>query len=206
MQREKWLAWANELQAIAQAGLYYGHDVFDRERYERIRQISAEIVGAYTDLSVEEVQDLFCTDSGYLTPKLDTRAVIFENDRILLVKEATGQWALPGGWVELDRSVPENAVKEAKEEAGLDVVPERLIALLDRDKHNKRLSQRKIMMAFVQCRSLGGQFVPNSETVEAGYFSLDELPSPLALTKTTEEELRMCFEAMHSDRWQTVFD
>ncbi|MDO0437800.1 NUDIX hydrolase N-terminal domain-containing protein, partial [Clostridioides difficile] len=118
---EKWLEWAIELQSIAQAGITYGKDIYDRERYERIREISAEIIAYKTDISTEKVRNLFCNESGYQTPKLDTRAAIFENGKILLVKENTGKWSLPGGWVEVNLSVKENTIKEVKEEAGLDI-------------------------------------------------------------------------------------
>lgn len=95
----KWLEWAIELQSLAQAGLTYGKDIYDKERYERIRDISAEIVSNYTDIEIEKVKDLFCNEVGYQTPKLDTRAAIFEEGKILLVRENNGKWSLPGGWV-----------------------------------------------------------------------------------------------------------
>lgn len=210
MEREKWLLWANELNALAQAGLYYGQkhglNVFDRERYERVASIAAEIVSDYAAIPLEEARGLFSNDTGYITPKLDTRSAVIENGRILLVQEATGKWALPGGWVEQDLSVYENAVKETREEAGLDVEPERLVAVIDRDRHNEILFPRKIIMVFVLCRRLGGVFAENSETVRSGWFPLDALPSPLAKTKTTEEEIRLCFEAYGDPHWKTVFD
>lgn len=87
---EKWLEWAIELQSLAQAGLTYGKDIYDKERFERIRDISAEILSHKTDISIEKVKDLFCNEIGYQTPKLDTRAAIFENGKILLVKENNG--------------------------------------------------------------------------------------------------------------------
>ena len=77
--KEQWLEWAIELQSLAQAGLTYGKDIFDRERYERIREISAEIMAYKTDIPVQKVKDLFCNETGYQTPKLDTRAAIFQN-------------------------------------------------------------------------------------------------------------------------------
>ena len=203
----KWHLWAQELQSLAQAGLYYGDNVYDRERYERIRDISAEMMSYHTDTPLETVKELFSSDSGYLTPKLDTRAAVFDDaGRILLVQEATGKWALPGGWVDVDRSIPENAAKEVYEEAGLTVIPRRLAAVLDRDKHNELLHARKIIMCFVLCESLGGGFRPNSETVASGWFAPDDLPSPLALTKTTPEEIELCFRAHADPAWQTVFD
>ena len=94
---EKWLEWAVELQSLAQAGLTYGKDIYDKERYERIRDISAEMLSNKTDISIEKVKDLFCNETGYQTPKLDTRAAIFNDNKILLVKENSGKWSLPGG-------------------------------------------------------------------------------------------------------------
>jgi hypothetical protein len=91
--KEQWLEWAIELQSLAQAGLTYGKDIFDRERYERIREISAEIMAYKTDIPVQKVKDLFCNETGYQTPKLDTRAAIFQNGKILLVKENSGKWS-----------------------------------------------------------------------------------------------------------------
>ena len=102
--KEQWLEWAIELQSLAQAGLTYGKDIFDRERYERIREISAEIMAYKTDIPVQKVKDLFCNETGYQTPKLDTRAAIFQNGKILLVKENSGKWSLPGGWVDVNVS------------------------------------------------------------------------------------------------------
>ncbi len=205
--QELWLQWANELQSLAQAGLYYGSNIYDRERYERIRDISTEMVAHRTELPAETAKELFASDSGYLTPKLDTRAAIFDDaGRILLVREATGMWALPGGWVDVDQSILENAVKEVREEAGLSVRADRLVAVLDRDKHNKPRYARKIVMCFVLCTALGGEFHPNSETTASGYFPLDALPEPLALHKTTPEELQMCFDAWQDPQKPTLFD
>lgn len=87
---EKWLQWAGELQSLAQAGLFYGKDNYDRERYERIREISAEMISYQSEIPLEKVKDLFCSDVGYQTPKIDTRAAIFKDGKILLVHEANG--------------------------------------------------------------------------------------------------------------------
>lgn len=122
--KDQIVAWAKELQSLAQAGLFYGKDVFDKERYQRIREIAAEMMAARTELPLEKVTGLFCGDMGYQTPKIDTRAAIFREGRILLVCENDGRWSMPGGWCEYDMSPAENTVKEAKEEAGLDVVVE----------------------------------------------------------------------------------
>lgn len=203
--QELWLDWAIELQALAQAGLQYGHDKYDFERYERIRAIAAEMVAHQTDLPLERVTDLFCNESGYQTPKLDTRAAIFQGETILLVQESNGLWSLPGGWVDVNVSVKENTVKEVREEAGLEVLPQRLIAVQDREKHNRPVYAWKVCKIFVLCALKGGVFRPNAETTASGFFSLEGLP-PLAEEKNTAEQVRMCFEAYRAEVWETLFD
>lgn len=203
--RPQWLEWAVELQALAQAGLYYGHDKYDFERYERIREIAAEMLACQTDLPMEKIKDLFCSETGYQTPKLDTRAAIFQGEKILLVQENDLRWSLPGGWVDVDISVGENAVKEVREEAGLEVTADLVIAIQDRNRHNRPLSAYGICKIFVLCSVLGGSFQPNLETVDSGYFSLDSLPE-LSTEKVTEEQIKMCFDAYHADRWTTLLD
>lgn len=203
--KEPWLEWAIELQALAQAGLYYGKDPFDRERYQRIREIAAEMAAEKTELSPEKVRELFCCETGYQTPKLDTRAAIFQGDSILLVRERDGRWSLPGGWVEVTLSVKENTIKEVKEEAGLDVSADRIIAVQDREKHNKPVYAWRVCKIFVLCTLLGGAFVPNTETTESGWFPLDSLP-PLAEEKNNREQIALCFEAHWAENWETRFD
>lgn len=204
-QNEKWLEWAIELQSLAQAGLYFGRDVYDIERFERIREISAEMISYKTEIPLETVKDLFCKEIGYQTPKLDTRAAVFQDGKILLVQEKSGEWVLPGGWVDVNKSVKENAVKEVKEEAGLDVTAEQIIAVQDRDKHNFPPYAYKICKVFVLCSLIGGEFQENSETIASGYFDFDELPE-LDAAKTTKDQIRMCFEANEAEYWTTIFD
>lgn len=203
--REKWLAWAVELQSLAQAGLHYGKDPFDRERYERIRSIAAEMVSCQAEIPLETARDLFCCETGYQTPKLDTRAAVFQDGKILLVRENDGRWSLPGGWVDVDVSVGENVVKEVKEEAGLDVTVDTVIAVQDREKHNRPVYAWKVCKVFALCSVTGGAFAPNIETTESGYFALEELP-PLAEEKNTREQLEMCFTAQCTKNWKTLMD
>lgn len=202
---EKWLEWAVELQSLAQAGLYYGKDIFDKERYERIRDIASEMVAYKTDISSDKVKDLFCCETGYQTPKLDSRAAIFNGDKILLVQEKNGRWSLPGGWVDVNISVKENVIKEVKEEAGLDVTADMVIAVQDREKHNLPVYAYKVCKIFVLCSVIGGEFEENSETVQSDYFGIDELPE-LSLEKNNEEQIKMCFDAYYSDNWKTYLD
>lgn len=202
---KKWLDWAVELQSIAQAGLFYTKDNFDKERYEKIRMIAADMIHNQTDIPIEKVKDLFCNEVGYQTPKLDTRAAIFKDDKILLVKENNGTWSLPGGWVDVNVSVKENVIKEVKEEAGLDVSADVVIAVQDREKHNLPVYAYKVCKVFVLCSVLGGNFEQNIETVESRYFGIEELPK-LAEEKNNQEQIQMCFDAYHSPNWKTLMD
>lgn len=204
--RERWIDWIVELQSLAQAGLTYGKDAFDLERYQRIREIAAGMMGHFADLPMETVKDLFCSETGYQTPKIDTRAAIFENGKILLVQEKDGRWSLPGGWCDVNVSVGENTAKEVKEEAGVDVRPERMIAVQDRSKHNQPPYAYGVCKIFFLCTLLGGQFEENIETTGFAYFSEDALPL-LAVEKNTEEQIRMCFAACRAgESWTTQFD
>jgi len=202
---ERWLEWAIELQALAQAGIFYAKDDFDIERFGRIREIAAEMISYKTEIPMAKVKDLFCCEIGYQTPKIDTRAAIFKDDKILLVREKNGTWSLPGGWVDVNVSVLENTIKEVKEEAGLDVKADFLIAVEDREKHNQPIYAYKVCKIFVMCSLLGGEFTQNTETTESRYFDLNELPL-LAAEKNNEEQIRMCFEAHYAKCWQTYFD
>ena len=206
MQKEqKWLDWAVELQSLAQSALYYCKDKFDIERFERIREISAEMLSEASGLPTEKVKEIFSNEVGFQTPKLDCRAAIFKGDKILLVQENNKTWSLPGGWVDVDQSVKQNTIKEVKEEAGLDVTADRVIAVQDREKHNLPIYAYKVCKIFVQCSVIGGAFQENIETIQSRYFSLDELP-PLAEEKNTKEQIEMCFQAYRSKDWETMFD
>jgi Hydrolase of X-linked nucleoside diphosphate N terminal len=119
------LAWARELQAIAQTGLAFCRDPYDRERYEAIRQLAARMFAARTDAPVERIEALFASETGYATPKVDVRAAVFDDDdRILMVRETSdgGRWTLPGGWADVNRTAAQNAAKEALE-SGFEVEP-----------------------------------------------------------------------------------
>ena len=131
----KWLEWAKRIQSLSQAGLTFSKDIYDIERYEELRSISAEIMEEHTDLEMEKVRNLFANETGYQTPKVDVRGAVFNDDKILMVKEKIDdRWSLPGGFCDVGLSPTENIVKEIKEESGYDVVHRKLIALLDTTK------------------------------------------------------------------------
>lgn len=203
--KEPWLKWAIEIQSIAQCGLAYTKDMYDKERYEQLRNIAVEMLSYKTDISVDKIKTLFCNESGYQTPKLDTRAVIFEDEKILLVREKNGLWSLPGGWVDVLESIESNTIKEVKEESGLDVITKRVIAIQDRNKHNKPLYPYGVCKVFVECEVIGGEFIENIETTEIKYFSIENLPN-LCEAKTTSKQIEMCFESKNNQNWNVVFD
>ncbi|HFI0504613.1 TPA: NUDIX hydrolase N-terminal domain-containing protein [Streptococcus suis] len=205
MTQDKWLDWAVRLQAIAQTGLAYGKDVYDIERFEELRKIAAEMLVEPSGQPLEVVKELFCNESGYQTPKLDTRAAIFQDNKILLVQENDGLWSLPGGWCDVDQSVKDNVIKEVKEEAGLEVEAERVVAILDKHKNNPAKSAQRVTKVFILCKVIGGEFQPNLETIGSAYFELNDLPQ-LSLGKNTPEQIALCFEACHAKHWETRFD
>lgn len=207
MANEIFIKWARELQSLAQAGLYYSKDKFDIERFERIREISAEMLSEISCIPVEKVKDIFCCEKGYQTPKVDVRAAVISDGKILLVRENNGLWSLPGGWADVGLSAAENAAKEAFEEAGAAVKPLRAVAIHDWQKNNgcgveSALSVYKI---FFLCSYLGGEFKENIETTETGWFSVNALPE-LCTVKNSEEQIKLCFEAFADENFICRFD
>lgn len=208
--RDQFTDWAVELQSLAQDGLEFGHDRFDIERYTRIREIATDMMAAKTGLPVKQVKDLFSSEDGYQTPKLATRAAIFKNDQLLMVRETIDQnWSMPGGWCEPNISVAQNCIKEAKEESGRDVAIDRVIAIRNSQTniHDQNRVERAINVCSIVflCHELGGNFVKNTETSECRYFDLNNLP-PLSLQRNTEEEIKLCFAAHNNSNWLTRFD
>jgi len=203
---KKWLEWAKELQTLSQCGLAYSKDKFDIERFERIRSISVEIMSTYTDIDIKKMTDLFAGDEGYHTPKVDIRAAIFKDNKILLVKEILdGKWSLPGGWADVGHTVFENIIKESKEEAGVDVKPVKVIAILDRNKVIHDDFPYTVYKIFVESEYLSGEYEENIETSESGFFALEELPE-LSHSRNTIEQITMCFKAKDDTNHVVICD
>jgi ADP-ribose pyrophosphatase YjhB (NUDIX family) len=203
----KWLYWAKELQSVAQAGIEYTENPYDKERYERIRALSIEILHGYTGIDSSRLINLFANETGYQTPKIDVRAAIFNAvNEILMVKEQLdNKWSLPGGWADIELSLYENIVKESFEEAGAEIKPKRIIAILDRNRHihdNFPYSSYKI---FVECDLVKAEFIPNIETLEHGFFKPDALPE-LSEGRNTKEQIAMCFKAREEKTFEAIFD
>ena len=202
-----WKKWAQELQFLSQCSLAYSKDKFDRERSERIREIACEMLSYKYDIPIEKVKLDFGGELGYQTPKVETRAAVIKDNKILLVKEQfDGKWALPGGYQDVNMSIKENAIKEASEEAGAVVNPVKIIAVLDYNRHHHVNFPFGMVKVFVLCEYVSHSFVENTETLGAEFYSLDELPE-LSTTRTTKKQLEMCFDCYNNiENWETIFD
>src|SRR5512133_530043 len=193
--KTKWLEWAREMQALAQSGLAFSENPYDRDRYHRLRQLATEIVHEHTDVSFEKLKDLFAGESGYQTPKVDIRSAVFRGDKILMAREKIdGRWSLPGGWADVNTSVSESAARECLEEAGAVVKPKRIIAIHTADRHNDFVYPYTIYKIFVECDLLEHTFAENMETLESGFFSEDELPE-LSTERNNRKQIELCFES-----------
>ena len=202
----QWLEWAKRIQAVAQAGLTFSKDIYDIERYEELRKISIEIMAEYTNLEMDKIANLFSNEIGYQTPKVDVRGVVFKNHQILLVKEnEDDKWALPGGFCDIGLSPSENVVKEIKEESGYDVMPIRLLALLDKNKHPHPPDAYHYYKIFILCEIIGGEATLGIETNNIQFFSENHLPQ-LSSHRNTESQIKLLFEFLRNPEKQTLFD
>jgi ADP-ribose pyrophosphatase YjhB (NUDIX family) len=168
---------ARRVQAIAQAGLHYAENEFDRQRYQELRDLSVELSAAATDMDMGKIRDLFTNETGFQTPKVDVRSVVIKDNKILLARERSdGGFSLPGGFADINNSPSEVAVKEVREETGLEVRTSRLLAVIDTDRHNfPPLEYHYYKLVFL-CDLIGGELCDSDETTEAGFFDLDNLP------------------------------
>ncbi|MDN4606447.1 NUDIX hydrolase [Sporosarcina highlanderae] len=202
----QWLNWAKRIQALSQSGLAFSKDIYDIERYEELRKISVEIIAEYTNLEMNKIEGLFTNETGYQTPKVDVRGVVFKNDQLLMVREKIDdKWALPGGFCDIELSPTENVVKEIKEESGYDVIPVKLIALLDKNKHPHPPEPYHYYKVFILCEIIGGEPAVGPETNQVKFFSKNNLP-PLSINRNTESQITTMFEFLRDPEKETVFD
>lgn len=203
---KKWLEWAKRIQALSQSGLAFSKDIYDIERYEELRAISVEILAEHTELEFQKVSDLFATDKGYQTPKVDVRGVVFKDNKILMVCESLdNKWSLPGGFCDIGLSAAENVVKEIKEESGYEVKPVKLLALMDKDKHPHPPEAYHYYKIFILCEMIGGIPASGVETNNVQFFSPANLPT-LSTNRNTESQIKTMFEFMDNPDKETIFD
>nr|WP_240463913.1 NUDIX hydrolase [Paenibacillus apiarius] len=202
----KWLQWAKRLQALAQTGLTYTKDVYDRERYEELRGMSVDMMANYSEVNKEQIELAFAAEDGYATPKVDIRGVVFKDDRILLVREkADGAWSLPGGWADIGFSPAEIAVKEIQEESGYETEAVRLLAIMDKRLHHHPPEPYHVYKLFIQCRVVGGEALSGVETSAVRFFREDELPE-LSVERNTARQIRTMFEFLRQPDKPVILD
>ncbi|ENX24688.1 hypothetical protein F892_00110 [Acinetobacter vivianii] len=201
----EWIETLNKITGLAQTGLYYSKDVYDKERYDQIISYVCTLI----DLKEIDTQDFIADvlqDVGYATPKIDVRAVVFKDNKLLLAKETQdGLWSIPGGWADIGYSAAENAEKEVLEETGLEVKATRLLALTDRRKHPHPAMFLHVYKAFFWCELIGGELKPSIETSEVGFFGRNELP-PISTARVTETQIHQFFELLQELPESTYFD
>jgi ADP-ribose pyrophosphatase YjhB (NUDIX family) len=189
-----WLQIAKELQSLAQAGLTYGENKYDLDRYRQLRELSVRIMHEYTGTPIEKIHDLFANEEGYQTPKVDIRAVVFRSGKILMVRESIdGLWSLPGGWADVGYSPFEVAVKEVFEEAGIKVQPKRLLAVFDKMKHSHPPDRYHVYKLFILCKDSGQNIHSGMETTDVAWVGRDNIP-PLSLLRITKEQILCMFD------------
>lgn len=203
----RWLAWAREIEALAQTGRHYARNDFERDRAERLLEIAAEIVAAHSTLPVGEALAAFTAQPGYVTPKVDVRGAVLDGDRLLMVRESIdGNWTLPGGWADVGEPPALAAEREVLEEAGLTVRAMHLVGVYDANRVEGELPLFHAYKLVFLCDWLAGELKPSSETSEVGFFPIDALPGPLSPYRTTPRLLEDVLAFRGDPARPTVFD
>lgn len=204
-----WLLWVQKLQAIAQTGLAFTSDPYDRERYTQLRELAASIAGRHTDAPFERIEALYRQDSGYATPRLEVRGAVFDRqDRLLLVREVADghRWTIPGGWVDVGESPAEAIRREIREESGYDTRITKLAAVWDRSRHPYPYGPFACVVLFYLAELLGGIATPSLETSDCGWFPSDQWPSDLSLGRVLPQQLERMVVHHHQPELPTDFD
>jgi ADP-ribose pyrophosphatase YjhB (NUDIX family) len=201
-----WLRWVQQLHVISQAGLTYCRDPFDRERFEQLRRIVAEMIAARTAASLETVLQWLRAEAGYATPKVDIRVAVFRDNHVLLVREAVDQrWSLPGGWADVGESAAEAAAREVREESGYEVRVTKLLGICDKAKHEHPPQFWYVYKIFFRAELTGGSARTGIETDDVGWFTRDAVPE-LSVDRITHRQIARLFEHHDSPDLAADFD
>ena len=201
-----WNSVAQRIQAIAQTGLSYATSPYDLGRYGELSAIAASMIAGPEPDRIPLAEELFAAGKGYATPKVDVRAAVFSENRLLLVRErADGCWALPGGWAEVGQSAAESVEREVLEESGYIVEAVKLLACWDRNKYPHPPIPFHAYKLVFRCELLSGVATPGTETTEAGFFAENQIPA-LSVTRTLPEQIQFVFECLRNPEAPTRFD
>jgi ADP-ribose pyrophosphatase YjhB (NUDIX family) len=202
-----WIEWVKHLTAIAQNGLTYAKDPYDIERYTQLRRIAAEMLARTGAMELEVVLGVLGDQTGYATPKVDMRGVVFRDDRLLLVRERSdGRWSLPGGWADPGESPAENVVREIREESGFVARARKILAIYDRSKHSQKPPFAfHVYKLFMLCELTGGTEQTSNETDAIGFFAEHEIPE-LSGGRVTAGQIQRMFEHHRNPELPADFD
>ncbi len=199
---------ARKLEAIAQTGLHFAQDPYDRERYEQVRAIAAALLSNLSALSAGEILEWRKAEFGYATPKVDVRAFILREGRVLLARENAdgGRWTLPGGWADVNETPSESVAREVEEETGYQVRVLRLLAVFDRERqgHTPPFPYHVYKLFFL-CEIVGGAAQATGESTESRFFARDELPE-LSVSRVLPSQLEAFFRMIDTGDLGTRFD
>ena len=202
----KWLEIAREIQQLSQTGLAFTNNDYEKERYKRLNEITSEIIEHHTDLEKESLHKVLMNQPGYATPKVDVRAAVIKDGKILLVQESTDNcWAMPGGWADVGNLPSEVASRECKEESGYDVKPIKVVGVFDANRSGRPLEFFHAFKIIFLCELNGGEAKPSDETLDVQFFDFNDLPS-LSLNRTNEKHLNEIKLHLLNPERKTFFD
>lgn len=201
-----WLNWARTIQAVAQTGLTYAENPYERERYRKLHDLAVEIFSVQTGTSPETVEQWFDVQPGYATPKVDVRGACFRDGRILMVRERVdGRWCLPGGWADVGDRPAESAEREVREEAGFECSARKVIGVFDANRGGRPMPAFHAFKVIFLCEITGGAPSESHETDGVAFFARDEIP-PLSGARTTSVQLAECFAHLDDPGRPTAFE
>ena len=202
----RWLEWAREIQALSQTGYHYAENEYQRERYQRLCEIAAEIVSEHSDLEYAPLMDVFGAQIGYATPRVDVRGAVFRDGKLLLVRERQDNgWTMPGGWADVGDVPSEAAEREVIEEAGFRVEARKVIGVYDANRTGPLELFHAFKVVFL-CDLIDGEPRPSNETSEVAFFDRDQIPADLSGERTKPRQIQDAFEALNNPERPTVFD
>jgi len=209
------LRWSEALAGVARTGLGFTQSLYERERFEEVLKIAADMrVAAESDSQAEAVESSLIFESwmksvgegvpGYVTPKAAVGAVVGDDERRLLLvqRKDSGVWLYPTGWADVGYSPAEVAIKEVSEETGIEARVERLLGVFD-PWRRRMMGVPLYLIAFV-CRAVGGELKGHPlETADVGFFARDALPQPLAMRP---DWIELAFRAIDGEPFESFFD
>jgi ADP-ribose pyrophosphatase YjhB (NUDIX family) len=203
---ERWVELARQLHALARTGLHFSSNEYDRDRYAEIERIATELLAGDRPADLAVLTALLAGEKGYVTPKVEVRAGIFSERRVLLVRERLdGLWTLPGGWADVNETPSEAVLKEIEQESGFRARIVKLAGLYDRRRHHPGESLFHSWKAFFVCRIVGGEARGSYETDAVEFFDLDALP-PMSLGRSTPRQVQRMYQHHLRPELPTDFD